>query len=120
MRKQKIWMNWKTTGFGEAGTCLLSFWSHWSHGGFWICLLQQRRELGIGEATLTQRNEELNPEHWGLWRIELVGAWRKREFSTGKIREGPGLGETTSRALGQVSKLNRDCEGRVNWQTRLL
>lgn len=53
----------------------------------------------MGVETLTQRHEELNPERWGLWRTELVGDWKKRQFSTRKIREGPGLGEATSRSL---------------------
>lgn len=74
----------------------------------------------MGVETLTQRHEELNPEHWGLWRTELVGDWKKRQFSTRKIREGPGLGEATSRSLWQVGKLKQGSECRVTWQTRLL
>jgi len=50
--------------------------------------------------------------------MKLVGDWRKREFSTRKIREGPGLEETTSKALWPMGKLKQGCVGRVNWQTR--
>lgn len=44
-----------------------------------------------------------------------MGDWReKKEFSTRKIREGLGFGETTSRALWQAGKLKQCCEDRVH------
>lgn len=48
-----------------------------------------------------------------------MGDGRKREFSIRKIREGPGLGKTTSKALWQVGKMKLCCEGGVHWQTGL-
>lgn len=66
--------------------------------------------MRAGEETSAQRNEELDPDHGVLWRTELVGDWRKREFMTRKIREGPVLAQTMSRALWQVGKLKQGCE----------
>lgn len=89
-------------------------------GGVWICLLQQR---SADEETSSERNKELNPERGGLWGVEIVGDGRKREFSIRKIREGPGLGETTSRALQQVGKqvghaVRAECTGRLGYYKR--